>query len=66
MVMDAVNKDVDAQKAEYNALKDKEQVQNNVYGRAMNALGDAKKAYAIASKLGYETAYKRLEQSEKL
>tara|TARA_Y100001951_G_scaffold84892_1_gene74525 strand:+ start:1493 stop:3052 length:1560 start_codon:yes stop_codon:yes gene_type:complete len=66
MVMDAVNKDVDAQKAEYNALKDKAQVQHNVYGRAMNALGDAKKAYAVASKLGIETAYKRLEQSEKL
>ena len=66
MVMDAVNKDVDAQKAEYNALKDKAQVQHNVYGRAMNALGDAKKAYAVASKLGVETAYKRLEQSEKL
>ena len=66
MVMDAVNKDVDAQKAEYSALKDKEQVQNNVYGRAMNALGDAKKAYTIASRLGVETAYKRLEQSEKL
>jgi hypothetical protein len=56
LINDAIDKDVAAQKAQYNALKDKADVQNNVYGRAMNALGDAKVAERQA-KLGARKAY---------
>jgi hypothetical protein len=65
LINQAVDRDIDAQKAQYNALKDKTNVQNNVYGRAMNALGDAKKAEDVAKRLAYQTAIQRVDASEK-
>ena len=65
LINDAIDKDIDAQKAQYNALKDKTNVQNNVYGRAMNALGDAKKAEDVTKRLAYQTAAQRVDASEK-
>jgi len=65
LINQAVDRDVQAQKAKYNALKDKTNVQNNVYGRAMNALGDAKKAEDVAKRLAYQTAIQRVDASEK-
>jgi hypothetical protein len=65
LINDAINKDVAAQKAQYNALKDKSQVQNNVYGQAMNSLNNAKAAERQA-RLGARKAYElRLDAIKK-
>lgn len=60
LIDDAINKDIDAQKAQYAALKDKSEVQNNVYGRAMNVLGDAKAAEKQAKLAGFSAWQQRL------
>jgi len=65
LINQAIDRDIQSQKDQYNALKDKTNVQNNVYGRAMNALGDAKKAEDVAKRLAYQTAIQRVDASEK-
>tara|TARA_R100000808_G_scaffold25009_1_gene60413 strand:- start:197 stop:1594 length:1398 start_codon:yes stop_codon:yes gene_type:complete len=65
LINQAIDRDIQSQKDQYNALKDKTNVQNNVYGRAMNALGDAKKAEDVARRLAYQTATQRVDASEK-
>ena len=65
LIEDALNKDIDAQKAQYAALKDKSEVQNNVYGKAMNALGDAKAAEKQAKLAGFSAWQQRLNALRK-
>lgn len=65
IITDAINRDIDAQKAEFQKLKGMVDVKRNMFGMAMKQLGDTRQAEEVARMAAYRTVGLNLDSMMK-